>query len=95
MQTLTLPAFDAADVLSVLAALDESGLDQLDFGAIGFDAEGVVRLYNRFDSEAAGLRRAAFVDYGLTLRRKPTRGTLRLVARPGAAVSYVLVRRRA
>jgi photoactive yellow protein len=30
-------------------------IDALDFGVIGFDAQGIVQRYNRFESEAAGL----------------------------------------
>lgn len=40
------------------AHLDESTdsqLDELDFGVIAFDAEGIVRRYNSFESKAAGL----------------------------------------
>lgn len=38
-----------------LAAAEEATLDALDFGVIGFDAAGVVRRYNAFESRAAGL----------------------------------------
>jgi photoactive yellow protein len=122
-------AFDQPQLDASLASLSDNELDELDFGTIGFDAAGVVRRYNRFESEAAGLHRDrvvgralftdvapcmnnfmvaqrfadaaaagepldAVVDYVLTLRMKPTRVVLRLVARPGDDVSWVLVQRR-
>ncbi|CAN5138644.1 hypothetical protein BH11PSE10_BH11PSE10_20280 [soil metagenome] len=34
---------------------NDSALDALDFGVIAFDAEGIVRRYNSFESKAAGL----------------------------------------
>jgi photoactive yellow protein len=48
-------AFSAADVYARLDALDEAGLDGLDFGVIGFDADTVVRRYNAFECRYAGL----------------------------------------
>ncbi len=48
--------FARPDLLSVLQALDDAALDALDVGVIGFDADGRVRRYNRFESQAAGLR---------------------------------------
>jgi photoactive yellow protein len=40
------------------AWLDQStkpAVDALDFGVIGFDSAGIVRVYNRYESAAAGL----------------------------------------
>ena len=120
--------FDSADVLSYLSQADDAALDALDFGVIGFDGEGVVRRYNQFESEAAGLSpervlgHALFtvvapcmnnflvaqrfedalaedtalddaVPYVLTLRMRPTKVRLRLLAVPGTAMRYVLVQR--
>ncbi len=120
--------FDSADVLSCLSQADDAALDALDFGVIGFDGEGVVRRYNQFESEAAGLSpervlgHALFtvvapcmnnflvaqrfedalaedtalddaVPYVLTLRMRPTKVRLRLLAVPGTAMRYVLVQR--
>jgi photoactive yellow protein len=47
--------FDQPDLPAVLTGLSAAQLDQLGFGVIGFDDEGVVRLYNRFESQAAAL----------------------------------------
>lgn len=126
---LQLPAFVQSDLGAALADLDDARLDALDFGVIGFDAAGLVRRYNRFESEAAGLAPArvlgqslftsvapcmnnflvaqrfedaanggtaldATVDYVLTLRMRPVKVKLRLVADAGAAMRYVLVQRR-
>jgi photoactive yellow protein len=95
---------------------------------IGFDAEGMVRRYNRFESTASGLSRQRVlhadlfssvapcmnnfmvaqrfedaaavgaplddtIDYVLTLRMRPTRVKLRLMAHPDEAMRYVLVQR--
>jgi photoactive yellow protein len=48
----------------------------------------------RFDDAAdQGLPLDATIDYVLTLRMRPIKVALRLIAVPGAAVRYVLVRR--
>lgn len=39
----------------MLDELVSADLDQLPYGVIGFDAQGIVRAYNRFESTAAGL----------------------------------------
>ena len=39
----------------VMALIDETDVDRLEFGVIGFDASGYVRVYNRAESVAAGL----------------------------------------
>jgi photoactive yellow protein len=46
------------------------------------------------DSAAAGTALDETVDYALTLRMKPLRVKLRLLAEPGAALSYVCIDRR-
>lgn len=45
------------------------------------------------DAEEQGALLDATIDYVLTLRMRPVKVALRLVAVPGAAVRYVLVRR--
>lgn len=121
-------AFDEADMLRHIEALDTHELDNLEFGVIGFDAQTVVRRYNALESRLAGLAPErvlgnplftvvapcmnnflvaqrfveaaetatvldATVDYVLTLRMRPVKVALRLLAAPGAAMRYVLVRR--
>lgn len=49
-------AFDQPELLSALDGLDDATLDEVSFGVIGFDAEGVVRRYNSTESRLAGLR---------------------------------------
>lgn len=123
-------SFAQADLAEQLAQLSDQALDELDFGVIGFDADAVVRRYNAFESNAAGLTVNRVVgqplftvvapcmnnfmvaqrfedavdagealdvtiDYVLTLRMRPVKVALRLLAAPGSAVSYVLVRRAA
>ena len=121
-------AFDQPDLERRLAALTDEQLDDAAFGIIGFDDATVVRRYNRFESQAAGLSPDAVlgqhfftsvapcmnnfmvaqrfeeaqeegvaldatIPYVLTLRMRPTKVQLRLLAAPGAAVRYVLVQR--
>lgn len=111
-----------------LARLDDATLDALPFGVIGFDAAGIVRRYNAFESKAAGLSLErvignplftvvapcmnnflvaqrfddaaqeglaldATIDYVLTLRMRPVKVKLRLLASPGAPLRHVLVQR--
>lgn len=128
MSDATPLSFDQADIEARLAALSSEQLDALDFGVIGFDSDTVVRLYNEFESKAAGLAPQrvlgqplftvvapcmnnfmvaqrfedawetgaaldATIDYVLTLRMRPVKVALRLLASPGAAMQYVLVHR--
>lgn len=121
-------SFADAALLPQLHQAADAELDTLDFGVIGFDAEGFVRRYNLFESRAAGLSpqrvlgHALFtvvapcmnnflvaqrfedaaaqavpldetIDYVLTLRMRPVKVKLRLLAAPGDALRYVLVNR--
>ena len=123
-----LPTFDQPDLATRLGELSEAELDDLGFGVIGIDADGVVRRYNAFESKLAGLSPQrvlgnalfttvapcmnnfmvaqrfddaqangtsldATIDYVLTLRMRPLKVKLRLLAGPGAALRHVLVRR--
>jgi photoactive yellow protein len=121
-------AFSSPDLFATLAAMSDAERDHLPFGVIGFDADTMVRQYNTFESDAAGLGMArvvgqplftvvapcmnnfmvaqrfedaiesnaaldATIDYVLTLRMRPVKVALRLLAAPGAAIRYVLVQR--
>lgn len=121
-------AFEDLALLRGLDALSDAELDHLDFGVIGFDDEGIVRRYNAYESQAAGLSTSrvvghalftvvapcmnnylvaqrfddaaaqgseldATIDYVLTLRMRPVKVRLRLLAAPGSAGQYVLVQR--
>ena len=123
------PTFEQAGALDQLLALQADDMDRLDFGVIGFDADGVVRQYNAFESKAAGLASDrvlghalftvvapcmnnfmvaqrfddaladgseldAIINYVLTLRMRPVKVALRLLAAPHAATRYVLVQRK-
>ena len=120
--------FSQPELFSVIAGETEEGLDNLDFGVIGFDAETVVTHYNAFEASAAGLSPqrvlgqplftlvapcmnnfmvaqrfedaaqagAALddtIDYVLTLRMRPVKVKLRLLAGAGRGTRYVLVQR--
>ena len=55
MNTVQRSSFASPLVLDFLSQAEDAELDALDFGVIGFDAEGVVTRYNAFESKAAGL----------------------------------------
>lgn len=113
---------------SALCDASDAELDQLCFGVIGFDADGVVRRYNAWESRAAGLSPErvigqplfttvapcmnnflvaqrfedaaassapldATIPYVLTLRMRPTKVQLRLLASPGGALRHVVIQR--
>lgn len=121
--------FGQPDILDPLLALDADGLDRLEFGVIGIDADTVVRDYNALESKLAGLSRERVVgnplftvvapcmnnfmvahrfeeaaasgqaldltlDYVLTLRMRPVKVQLRLLASPESARRFVLVNRK-
>lgn len=48
-------AFAQPELISLLTSASPEVLDSLEFGLIGFDADGVVRQYNDVESRAAGL----------------------------------------
>ena len=122
-------AFDQSDIAAHFKSLDADELDSLDFGVIGFDAEGLVRAYNTVESKLAGLSRErvvghplftvvapcmnnylvaqrfadaaaegsdldATIDYVLTLRMRPIKVKMRLLASPALPLSYVLINRK-
>ena len=128
MNTVQAVSFSEIALHSELDRYTDDELDTLNFGVIGFDASGVVRRYNSFESKAAGLSNVrvlgqplftavapcmnnfmvaqrfedalasnlpldAIVDYVLTLRMRPVKVNLRLLAQPGADSRYVLVQR--
>jgi photoactive yellow protein len=121
-------AFDCGHLAPLLDALDDAALDTLDFGVIGFDADGIVRRYSTVESRLAGLppQRVvglhlfgvvaqcmnnylvaqrfedaaaegvaldATIDFVLTLRVRPVRVQLRLLAESGQALRYVAIKR--
>ena len=55
MNTVQRSSFASPLLLDFLNQAEDAELDALDFGVIGFDAEGVVTRYNAFESKAAGL----------------------------------------
>lgn len=121
-------SFDMPDLAERLARCSGEELDRLDFGVIGFGPDTHVRLYNAFESQAAGLSPQRVVgqplftnvapclnnfmvaqrfedaqddnavlddtiDYVLTLRMRPVKVALRLLAAPDGDTRYVLVQR--
>ncbi len=49
------PSFQQAALRQALDALDACALDELEFGLIGIDADGVVQRYNALESSFSGL----------------------------------------
>jgi photoactive yellow protein len=122
--------FNESGIAEKLAAMSLSESDALEFGVIAIDAETMVRLYNEYESRAAGLTPErvlgqplfthvapcmnnflvaqrfedtahagtsldATIDYVLTLRMRPIKVQLRLLAGPEHPLRYVLVARAA
>ena len=48
-------AFSDPDLILALHNTSDTALDGLNFGVIGMDSQGVVRRYNRYEQQAAGL----------------------------------------
>lgn len=123
-------AFDAnlSEVSAFLGSASANDIDALDFGVIGFDADGVVRRYNTHESQMAGLSLDRVVghpfftvvapcmnnfmvaqrfedtapaggtldetiDYVLTLRMRPVKVKLRLLAAPAMSLRHLFVQR--
>lgn len=120
--------FEHENLLRELALANDAELDTLMFGVIGFDADTVVRRYNAFESQIAGLSVSRVVghplftivapcmnnflvaqrfedaaasgenldevvDYVLTLRMRPIKVKLRLLAGKASNLRYVLIQR--
>jgi photoactive yellow protein len=64
-------SFEQADLATLLERSDDSALDTLGFGVIGFDQSGQVKRYNAFESQAAGLRAERVLDQDLFLAVAP------------------------
>lgn len=129
METAAPVQFSQPNLGECIDALTDAELDRLEFGVIAFDAQYVVRLYNAFEAEYAGLSLQQVIglplftdvapcmnnflvaqrfedavaegvvldvtlDYVLTLRMRPVKVKLRLVALPNTKVRYVFVDRR-
>ena len=128
MSALPPLSFEQPDLCEQLDLLGASGIENLDFGVIGFDADTVVRLYNsreagysglsphrvlghhlfsvvapcmnnfmvaqRFEDAAeSGTALDAIIDYVLTLRMRPEKVKLRLLATPGMSMRYLVIQR--
>lgn len=48
-------SFASADRLRALPAMTREQIDALDFGVVQVDEAGVIKLYNRYEAELAGL----------------------------------------
>jgi photoactive yellow protein len=59
--------FNDPDLLNAIDDRSDEFLDELPFGVIGFDAEGLVKRYNRFESDSSGLPPASVLNTSLFL----------------------------
>lgn len=57
--------FDTPTVHAILDAMADDAIDGLRFGVIGIDAEGLVRRYNAFEAEIAGLTQQRVIGHPL------------------------------
>lgn len=57
--------FESPGMTLQLDRMDGTALDALDFGVIGFDHDSLVRRYNAFESQAAGLSAERVLDHDL------------------------------
>lgn len=53
--------FDSLNLFATLISLSTVALDQLPFGVIGFDGEGVICIYNAPEAQWAGLNRDSVI----------------------------------
>jgi photoactive yellow protein len=49
-------SFEQIDVLSSIEELDDTALDKLDFGVIGFSSDFIVCRYNAYESQLSGIK---------------------------------------
>lgn len=63
--------FDQPGLAALLERADATAQDVLGFGVIGFDDDGLVQRYNRFESQAAGLRAERVMGQDLFLAVAP------------------------
>lgn len=57
--------FDMQNISHALETLTNEQLNSLDFGVIGFDDEGMVKVYNAYESKVAGLSLERVIDADL------------------------------
>jgi photoactive yellow protein len=92
MNELASLEFDQANISDRIEELDDSELDTLDFGVIGFDPSTAVRRYNAFESREAGLAPLRVLGFALFTAVAPCMNNV-LVARrfEDAAASATLL----
>lgn len=55
-------SFDALELGQKLSVINDEQLNALEFGVIGFDDEGLVKIYNSYESKMAGLSLESVID---------------------------------
>ena len=65
MTQLNQITFDMLSLGQTLDKLTNDQLNSLDFGVIGFDNEGMVKVYNAYESKVAGLSLESVIDSDL------------------------------
>ena len=59
--------FEESSLGTLLSVMTNDQLDELEFGVIGFDTECLVKIYNKYESEATGLSVQSVIDTDLFL----------------------------
>jgi photoactive yellow protein len=65
------PTFDAPGLAGWLQSIDAAGLDRLGYGALGFDAEGILHQYNRVMSAGTGIAAARLLGQNVFVTVSP------------------------
>lgn len=65
MNTEATLEFTQQNILELLPDINESALDNFQFGIIGFDAQTIVQRYNEFESKLAGLQKSRVIGHPL------------------------------
>ena len=59
--------FEESSLGTLLSVMTNDQFDELEFGVIGFDNECLVKIYNKYESEATGLSVQSVIDADLFL----------------------------
>jgi|SRR5208337_2101238 len=94
----SLPAFEAKNLAEALEGLTAEKIDQLPFGVIGIDQEGIVRVYNKTEATQSGygsrlaLGKFFFIDVAPCMNNNHFKGRIDKARAAGALnVSFTFI----
>ncbi len=64
-------SFVPAEVIAAVDRLDQQTADQFDFGVVEVDDRGIIKIYNQYESELAGVTKANAIDKNFFLEVAP------------------------